>query len=82
MVFIPPHAKKQMEQRGIDEMEVLEAIKNCEVIFEETNKRFGVKKYSKLPLGLRSLIVVWIINEQGQEEVVTAYWRRNKKWDR
>jgi len=28
------------------------------------------------------LIVVWFINEEGEEEVITAYWRRNKKWDK
>jgi len=82
MVIIPDHTKLQMERRGIDEREVIETVKNCEVIFEERNKRFGVKRYSKLPLGFKSLIVVWFINEKGEEEVITAYWRRNRKWDK
>jgi hypothetical protein len=71
-----------MEKRGIDEIEVEETIKNYEVIFEERNGRFGVKKYSKLPFGLKSLIVVWFINENAEEEVITAYWRRNKSWEK
>ena len=81
MVIIPPHARQQMNKRGIDEMEVIEAVKNYEVIFEEKNGRFGTKKYSKLPLGTRSLIVVWFINKAHEEEVITAYWRRNKTWE-
>jgi hypothetical protein len=82
MIVIPQHARQQMDKRGIDEMEVIEAIKNHEVIFEERNGRFGVKKYSKLPFGSKSLIVVWFINKSHDEEVITAYWRRNKTWER
>ncbi len=72
-------------KRGITENEVVEAIKNCGIIFEETDARFGKKKYSKLPLGLKSLIVVWFINKSNksnEEEVITAYWRRNRKWEK
>ena len=82
MVIIPKHAKDQMEKRGITENEVIETIKNCEIIFEEIDERFGTKIYSKLPLGMKSLIVVWYINKKGEEEVVTAYWRRNRKWEK
>ncbi|MBD3255418.1 MAG: DUF4258 domain-containing protein [Candidatus Lokiarchaeota archaeon] len=82
VVLITKHAKKQLIKRGITENEVIEAIKNHEVIFEEINSRFGIKKYSKIPLGLKSLIVVWFINKNDKEEVITAYWRRNKKWEK
>ncbi|MBN2151859.1 MAG: DUF4258 domain-containing protein [Candidatus Lokiarchaeota archaeon] len=37
MIIIPKHAQEQIRKRGIDEMEVVEAIKNYEVIFEEKN---------------------------------------------
>ncbi len=82
MVLIPQHAKEQMEKRGITESEVVESIKNCEVIFEEKGERFGTKKYSKLPLGMKSLIIIWYVNKSGEEEVITVYWRRNKKWEK
>ncbi len=82
MIVILKHAQEQIRKRGIDEMEVVEAIKNYEVIFEEKNGRFGVKRYSKLPLGAKSLIVVWFVNKANNEEVITAYWRRNKSWER
>jgi len=82
VVIISDHAKKQLVKRGITENEVVEAIENCEIIFEETDARFGKKKYSKFPLGLKSLIVVWFINKSSEEEVITAYWRRNRKWEK
>jgi len=82
VVIISEHAKEQLVKRGITEEEVVEVIKNCEVIFEETDVRFGTKKYSKFPLGLKSLIVVWFINKNNEEEVITAYWRRNRKWEK
>ncbi len=82
VVIISDHAKEQLVKRGITENEVVEAIKNCEIIFEETDARFGKKKYSKFPLGLKSLIVVWFINKSNEEEVITAYWRRNRKWEK
>lgn len=83
LVIISEHAKEQLMKRGITESEVVEAIKNCEVIFEETDPRFGTKKYSKFPLGLKSLIVIWFINKNNEEEeVITAYWRRNRKWEK
>ena len=82
VVLISEHAKEQLVKRGITENEVIEAIKNCEIIFEEIDARFGTKKYSKLPLGLKSLIVVWFINKSNEEEVITAYWRRNRKWEK
>ena len=44
--------------------------------------RFGIKKYSKFPLGQKSLIVIWFINEVKEEEIITAYWRRNKRWEK
>nr|MDO8084200.1 DUF4258 domain-containing protein [Candidatus Sigynarchaeum springense] len=81
MIIIPKHAQEQMKKRGIDEMEVVETIKNYEVIFEEENGRFGVKRYSKMPFGAKSLIVVWFVNKSHDEEVITAYWRRNKSWE-
>jgi hypothetical protein len=79
MIIIPPHARKQMEKRGIDEVDVIETVRSCEIIFEQINERFGVKKYSKLPLGFKSLIVVWYVNKNGEEEVITTYWRRDRK---
>ncbi len=82
MVIIPKHASDQMERRGIDEAEVNEAIRNGEFVFEEQNDRMGLKKYSKLPFGMKSLIVIWFVNENDEEEVITAYWRRNKKWEK
>jgi len=82
VVLIPKHAKDQMEKRGITENEVVETIKNCEIIFEETYERFGIKKYSKLPLGMKSLVIVWFVNKTGEEKVITAYWRRNRKWEK
>ena len=82
VVIISEHAKEQLVKRGITENEVIEAIKNCKVIFEETDTRFGTKKYSKFPLGLKSLIVIWFINKSNEEEVITAYWRRNRKWEK
>ncbi len=82
MVFIPKHARDQMEKRGIDEAEVIETIQNGEIAFEEQNGRMGTKKYSRLPLGMKSLIVIWFVNENNEEEVITAYWRRNKKWEK
>ncbi len=82
MVTIPKHARDQMEKRGIDEAEVIETIKNGEIIFEEHNGRMGTKKYSKLPLGMKSLIVVWLVNENNEEEVITTYWRRNTLWEK
>jgi len=82
VVIISEHAKEKLMKRGITENEVVETIKNCEVIFEETDARFGTKRYSKFPLGLKSLIVVWFINKSNEEEVITAYWRRNRKWEK
>ena len=82
VVIISKHAKEQLVKRGITENEVIEAIKHCEIIFEETNARFGIKKFSKFPLGMKSLIVVWFINKSNEEEVITAYWRRNRKWEK
>lgn len=82
LVLISEHAKEQLVKRGITEEEFIETIKNCEVIFEETDARFGKKKYSKFPLGLKSLIVIWFINKSNEEEVITAYWRRNRKWEK
>ncbi|TFG19485.1 MAG: DUF4258 domain-containing protein [Promethearchaeota archaeon] len=82
VVIISEHAKEQLVKSGITENEVIEAIKNCEIIFEEIDPRFGTKKYSKLPLGTKSLIVVWFINKNNEEEVITAYWRRNRKWEK
>ena len=82
VVLIPKHAKDQMEKRVITENKVVETIKNCEIIFEETDERFGTKKYSKLPLGMKSLVIVWFVNKTGDEEVITAYWRRNRKWEK
>ena len=81
-VLIPKHAKDQMEKRVITENKVVETIKNCEIIFEEIDERFGTKKYSKLPLGMKSLVIVWFVNKTGEEEVITAYWRRNRKWEK
>jgi hypothetical protein len=60
----------------------METIKNCKIVFNEQNGRMGTKNYSKLPLGMKSLIVVWFVNENHEEEVITAYWRRNKKWEK
>ena len=82
MVIISEHAKEQLVKRGITENEVIETIKNYEIIFEEIDTRFGTKKFSKFPLGLKSLIVVWFINKSNEEEVITAYWRRNRKWEK
>ena len=82
MVIISQHAKDQLEKRGITESEVIETIMNCKIIMEEKDARFGIKKYSKLPLGLKSLIVIWFINDKHEEEVITAYWRRNRKWEK
>ena len=79
MVIISKHTRRQMEKRGISEEEVIETVKNCDIIFEEKNDRMGKKRYSKLPLKLKSLIVIWFINKNGEEEVITAYWRRNRK---
>ena len=82
VIIIPNHAKKQIEKRGITEAEVEEVIKNGDIIFEEINSRFGRKRYSKIPLGMRSLIVIWFVNKKGEEEVITAYWRQDKKWEK
>ena len=71
-----------MEKSGITESEVVETIKNCEIIFVERDERFGTKKYSKLPLGMKSLIIIWFVDKEGEEEVITAYWRRNRKWEK
>ena len=79
MVIISKHTRRQMEKRGITEEEVIETLKNCNVIFEEKNDRIGLKRYSKLPFKLKSLIVIWFVNRSEEEEIVTAYWRRNKK---
>ena len=81
VVIILKHAKEQLVKRGITENEVVEAIKNCEIIFEVTDARFGTTKYIKFPLGLKSLIVVWFYNKNNEDEVITAYWRRNRKWE-
>ena len=82
VIIIPNHAKKQIENRGITEAEIEEVIKNGELIFEEINSRFGRKRYSKIPLGMRSLIVIWFVNKNGEEEVITAYWRQDRKWEK
>lgn len=82
VVIISEHANKQLMKRGITKNEVFETIKNCEIIFEEIDPRFGTKKYSKFPVGMKSLIVIWFINKNNEEEVITAYWRRNRKWEK
>jgi len=82
LVKISEHAREQLLKRGITEKEIIETIKNSEVIFEETDTRFGKKRYSKLPLGLKSLIVIWFINKNNEEQVITAYWRKNRKWEK
>lgn len=71
-----------MVKRGISELEVIETITNCPVIFEESDSRFAKKKYGKLALGLKSIIVVWHGNDDNEEEVITAHWRRNRKWEK
>lgn len=75
MVKIPPHARKQLAKRGINEIEAIETVKGGEIIIEEVNGRFGLKKYSKMHGTLQDLIVIWFFNKNGEKEVVTAYWR-------
>ena len=82
LVKISEHAREQLLKRGITEKEIIETIKNSEVIFEETDTRFGKKRHSKLPLGLKSLIVIWFINKNNEEQGITAYWRKNRKWEK
>ena len=79
-IVIPKHAEQQMEKRGISRIELLEAIEFGELIFEEKNHRFGLKKYSKLKTEKDDLIAVWFYNKKNQIQVVTTYWRR-KKYD-
>lgn len=75
MVNIPPHARKQLAKRGINEADAIENVEGGEIIIEEVNGRFGLKKYSKMRGLERDLIVVWFFNKKGEKEVVTAYWR-------
>lgn len=78
-VIISKHARKQMAVRGITDLDVLQAIEAGELIFKEVNHRFGLKKYTKLPMEKDDLIVVWF--SKGEEiHVVTVYWRRKGDW--
>lgn len=78
MARIPRHAKRQIEKRGILLEDVEEAVEHGEIIMEEMNHRFGLKKFSKLEGLASDLIVVWQWNKRDEKEVVTAYWRRRR----
>lgn len=73
------HARKGRRKRGIEEIDVMEALERGEVVMEEVNGRFGLKKYSKLEGKESDLIVIWFSNRSGENEVVTAYWRRKRR---
>lgn len=75
---IPRHARKEMNKRRIDEIDVIECLEHGEVITEEKNGRFGLKRYSKLKGMESDLIVIWFFNKNDDKEVVTAYWRRRR----
>ena len=78
MVRIPPHARKQLAKRGINETDAIETVEKGEIIMEEVNGRLGLKKYSKMRCFARDLIVIWFFNKKGEKEVATAYWRGRK----
>lgn len=80
-IAIPKHARKQMEKRGIEETDAVEALENGETIFKEVNHRFGLKRYNKLRVGSEDLVVVWFYNKNNEKEIVTVYWRKRGIWD-
>ena len=79
-IIISGHARKQMEIRGISEIDVIAAIENGDLIFKEKNHRLGLKRYSKLKMDFDDLTVVWFYNKTDQKEVITVYWRRRGDW--
>ncbi|MBI5176930.1 DUF4258 domain-containing protein [Candidatus Micrarchaeota archaeon] len=76
VIVIPRHAARQLEKRGISGDDVSEAVEHGEVIIEEANHRFGLKKFSKMEGLSGSLIVIWRHGRNDDKVVVTAYWRR------
>jgi hypothetical protein len=78
MIKIFKHARQGMDKRRISEIDIMECLEHGEVIIEEINGRFGLKKYSKLEGKESDLIVIWFFNKKGDKEVVTAYWRRRR----
>ena len=68
-----------MNKRGVSEEEVREVLEHGELLFTEIDKRFGVKKYSGLWLGKERLVVVWYHNKKDEKEVITIYWRGERK---
>ena len=75
MVKIPSHTRKQLMKRGISETDAIETVERGEIIIEEINGRFGLKKYSKMHGLAQDLIVIWFFNKKVEKEIVTAYWR-------
>ena len=67
-----------MEKRRISEIDVSECLDHGETVMEEVNGRVGLKKYNKLAGRESDLIVIWFFDEDGDKEVVTAYWRRRR----
>jgi hypothetical protein len=78
MIKISKHASQGMKKRGVSGIDLMECLEHGEVIMEEINGRFGLKKYSKLIGKESDLIVIWFFNKKGDKEVVTAYWRRRR----
>lgn len=78
MAKIAGHARRQIEKRGILLEDIEEAVEHGEVIIEEMNHRFGLKKFSKLEGLASDLIVIWHWNKRDEKEVITAYWRRRR----
>ncbi len=76
MILLHAHVRKQMEKRGISENDVREAVEHGDVIIEEHDPRFGLKRYSKTSGIEGDLIVIWFYTKTGDQHIVTAYWRR------
>ncbi len=72
------HAKKQLEKRGISELEAQDTVERGEEIFCEINGRFGTKHYSKTDYDDSSLVAVWFWSRDGSKEIVTVYWRHKR----
>jgi len=78
VVVISKHARRQLEKRGLSEIDIAEALDKGEMIFSERNSRFGIKHHSKADFPNNKLVVVWFWNKKQEKEVVTVFWRKKK----
>lgn len=74
MTKASPHAAKRLLERQITEYDINNVLNNGEELYEDLEAgKYG----SRLDIGDKYLVVIWIYNGE-DKEVVTAYWRNKK----